>query len=153
MGELRVITFSAMVLDVATGFAGAIKCGSVQSGRMREGLWHKAGFVGMIAMAYLLEFGAHVADLGVQVPAVSAVCVFVVLTETASILENLCVLNPAIAASPLGSVFGRDGEGGMQRAADEGGLLREVGDAGGLREADDKGALRGTDDGGGKSHG
>lgn len=116
MSELLVITLLAMVLDVATGFAGAVKCGSVQSGRMREGLWHKAGFVGMVAMAYLLEFGARVVDLGVSVPAVSAVCVFVVLTETASIVENLCVLNPAIAASPLGNVFGHGGEGGLQEA-------------------------------------
>lgn len=151
MSELLVITLLAMVLDVATGFAGAVKCGSVQSGRMREGLWHKAGFVGMIAMAYLLEFGARVVDLGISIPAVSAVCVFVVLTEAASIMENLCVLNPTVAASPLGSVFGRSGEGELQKTVGEGGF-QGAAYVGGSRGADGKDALWETGDGGAYSH-
>ena len=107
-----------MVLDVATGLAGAVKTGTVQSGKMREGLWHKAGFVGMIACAYLLEYVANVADLGVSVPAVSAVCVFVVVTEAVSVVENLCVLNPQIADSPVGKMFGERDGGGERHGQD-----------------------------------
>jgi len=40
-----------MVLDVLTGFAGAAKSKAVESGKMREGLWHKAGFFGLVALA------------------------------------------------------------------------------------------------------
>lgn len=105
MTELLIVTASAMLLDVATGFAAALKTGTVKSGKMREGLWHKAGFVGMIAAGFLLEHGAAIADLGVGIPATAAACVWVVMTEAVSILENLCVLNPAIADSPLGKVF------------------------------------------------
>lgn len=108
MTQILIVTLCAMALDVLTGFAGAVKNNDVRSAKMRDGLWHKSGFVGLIAMAYLLEYGASIADLGISVPAVSAVCVFVIVTEAASILENLCVLNPAIKDSPIGGIFGKD---------------------------------------------
>lgn len=105
MAELLIVTCLAMLLDVATGVAGAVKTNELASGRMREGLWHKAGFCGLIAAAYLFEFAAGHADLGISIPATGAVCVWIVVTEAVSILENLCVINPQIAASPLGKVF------------------------------------------------
>ncbi len=98
-----------MALDVATGFAAAAKDGAIESGKMREGLWHKAGFFGLIGLAAVWETGsvwlnAEVSGIGVAVPelpAVGAVCTFVVATEIVSILENLCVLNPDIASLPV----------------------------------------------------
>lgn len=98
-----------MALDVATGFAAAAKDGAIESGKMREGLWHKAGFFGLIGLAAVWETGsvwlnAEVSGIGVAVPelpAVGAVCPFVVATEIVSILENLCVLNPDIASLPV----------------------------------------------------
>lgn len=98
-----------MVLDVLTGFAGAAKSKAVESGKMREGLWHKAGFFGLVALAWVYEVAAmwmnfEVSGLGVSVPelpAVGAACVFIVATEVVSILENLCVLNPDIAQLPV----------------------------------------------------
>lgn len=98
-----------MVLDIATGFAGAAKDKAVESGKMREGVWHKAGFFGLIALAAIWEIGSawlnvEAAGAGLSVPelpAVGAVCTFVVAIEVVSILENLCVLNPDIAALPV----------------------------------------------------
>lgn len=100
-----------MILDILTGFAGAVKTKSIESGKMREGLWHKAGFFGLIALAFAYEVAAiwmnfEVADLGLgvtvpELPAVAAVCVFVFATEAVSICENLCTLNPAIAQLPV----------------------------------------------------
>ena len=98
-----------MLLDMLTGFAGAAKDKAVESGKMREGLWHKAGFFGLIGLAAAWEVGSvwlnlEVSGIGVTVPvlpAVGAVCTFVVATEIVSILENLCVLNPDIASLPV----------------------------------------------------
>lgn len=105
------VAFAMMVLDIATGLAGAAKEGDINSGKMREGLWHKAGYFGLIALAAAYEVAAvwinfEVADLGIgmtvpEIPAVTAVCAFVVLTEVVSIVENLCVLNPDIAKLPV----------------------------------------------------
>lgn len=119
MTDLLTVTFLAMVLDVALGFAGAVKTGTVKSGKMREGLWHKAGFVGLVAVAFLLEyFIAHVDASSITVPyiveacnalaaipLVLAACVWVILTEAVSVVENLCVLNPEIEKSPIGRIF------------------------------------------------
>lgn len=98
-----------MVLDILTGFGGAAKDKTIESGKMREGLWHKVGFFGLIGLAAVWEIGsvwlnAEVADIGAavpQIPAVGAVCTFIAATEVVSILENLCVLNPAIAELPV----------------------------------------------------
>lgn len=105
------VAFAMMVLDIATGLAGAAKEGDINSGKMREGLWHKAGYFGLIALAAAYEVATvwinfEVADLGIgmtapEIPAVTAVCAFVVLTEVVSIVENLCVLNPDIAKLPV----------------------------------------------------
>lgn len=123
MEELLIVTALAMVLDVATGLAGAVKAGDVQSGKMREGLWHKAGFVGLVAMAAILEYlVTHIPITGVEIPyivdlcaalaslpLVLASCLWIIVTEAASIIENLCVLSPAIADSPIGRIFAEHG--------------------------------------------
>lgn len=100
-----------MVLDIISGLAGAAKESVIQSGKMREGLWHKAGYFGLIALAAAYEVATvwinfEVAELGIgmtapEIPAVTAVCAFIVLTEVVSIVENLCVLNPDIAKLPV----------------------------------------------------
>lgn len=96
-----------ILLDIAFGFAGAVKMRDVQSSKLRDGLWHKAGFVGLIALAFVIEYAARYADLGFEVPSVLAVCGYVILTETVSVFENLCVLNPGLVESPLGILLSR----------------------------------------------
>lgn len=102
-----------MAMDMLTGFAGALKAGEVMSGKMREGLWHKVGFMGLILLTILYEYAmrainaameaAGAADTLVmpELPAVAVVCGIVVLIEVVSILENLVALNPAIGRLPF----------------------------------------------------
>lgn len=111
--QVLAITGVLIVLDVVVGFAGAVKRHDVRSSKLRDGLWHKAGFVGLIALAYVIEYAAAFADLGFEVPTVLAVCAYVMVTEIASVFENLCVLNPELVSSPLGRVF-------RERGKDEG---------------------------------
>ncbi|MCI9129988.1 MAG: phage holin family protein [Eggerthellaceae bacterium] len=103
--HVLLITGVMIVLDVVFGFAGAIKQKDVQSSKLRDGLWHKAGFVGLIALAYVIQYTAQHAELGFDVPSVMAVCVYVIVTEIVSVFENLCVLNPNLVDSPLGAIF------------------------------------------------
>lgn len=100
-----------MLLDIITGFAGAAKNGVIESGKMREGLWHKAGFVGLVILAIIWEivvlwinFDAVAKGSGMIVPefpAVSVVCAFIAIIELISVCENLCTLNPQIATLPF----------------------------------------------------
>lgn len=103
--DLLIVTFIMIVLDVVLGFAGAVKEKNVQSVKLREGLWHKAGFIGLIALGFVLQYAATIANLGYDIPAVDVICIYVILTEAVSAVENLCVLNPNLINSPLGSIF------------------------------------------------
>ena len=103
---LLVVAFVCMILDIITGLIKGAATNSLDSQKMREGLWHKAGFVGLIALSYVLQIAQGFADLGIDIPAITAVCIFVVLTEAVSIIENLCEINPDIKDSPIGRLFG-----------------------------------------------
>lgn len=105
--HVLIITAVMIVLDVVVGFAGAVRNKDVQSAKLRDGLWHKAGFVGLIALAYVIQYATLYADLGFEIPTVAAVCVYVIVTEIVSVFENLCVLNPQLVNSPLGAMFAK----------------------------------------------
>lgn len=103
--EVLIITLILIILDLITGFVGAIKEKDVKSEKMRQGLWHKSGFIGLIVLAYIVEYASYRLDLGFEVPTVLAVCIYIIVTEAISIFENLCVLNPQLVNSPLGTIF------------------------------------------------
>lgn len=109
--EPMVIVVIMMALDMISGFAGAAKNKCIKSEKMRQGLWHKAGFCGIIILAWAYEFAAQYmnfeaskADIGIampEIPAVTAICCFIFATEVISIIENLCELNENIEKLPF----------------------------------------------------
>lgn len=69
--------------DVLTGFIQAIINNEVQSKVMREGLLHKT-------LIIIIVFLSFVASLTFNISLISkAVCIYVIVMETMSILENL----------------------------------------------------------------
>lgn len=99
------ITCIFIIFDILTGIAGGIKEKSLNSTALREGLWHKSGFIGLILLAYILEVASLYIDLGFEIPSIAVICVYIIITECVSTFENLCILNPEIANSPLGQIF------------------------------------------------
>lgn len=109
-GEAVALALALMAFDVVSGFAKACKAGDVSSTVMREGAWHKAGFVGLVFLAAVIQWllAAVPVPSGVTVPEVPLIvmtCAYVAVTEAVSIFENLCSLNPDIAKSPVGKVM------------------------------------------------
>lgn len=105
------ITVAFIALDVVSGIAKGAKLGQLSSSKMREGIWHKAGYVLIIALAVLIEVGSKHIDLGFTVPLVVPACVYIILSEIMSIFENATVLNPEIGGSGLSKLF-NVGKGG-----------------------------------------
>lgn len=69
--------------DVVTGFIQAIINNEVQSKVMREGLLHKS-------LIIIIVFLSFVASLTFNISLISkAVCIYVIVMETMSIVENL----------------------------------------------------------------
>lgn len=98
-----------MAFDVLTGLLGALVRHSFSSTKMREGLGHKVMLVLAVVLAFLVQgFAGHVADLGFSVPLILPACVYIVLMEVASVLENIALAYPELADSPLFRLFNHE---------------------------------------------
>lgn len=94
-----------IVMDLATGIMQAVANKTLDSTKMRAGLWHKCGFIMAVILAALVEWAMQFIDLGFPLPLFVPVCVFIILTEIVSIFENVCKLSPELANSKLAQLF------------------------------------------------
>ena len=93
-----------MLFDLVSGFVAAVINKEVSSSKMREGLAHKMVLLLFIALSLAVEvLSLHVADFGCVT--VYAVCVFIIVMEVASILENLCRAYPELRDTKLMRIF------------------------------------------------
>lgn len=83
--------------DVLTGWLKALSTGTLDSSIMRKGLFHKVGEELAMAFGYLCEFCFPLAGVPMQIPIASGIGVYIVLMETASIVENIAIMNPQLA--------------------------------------------------------
>lgn len=82
------ITIGFSVLDVLTGYIGAMVKKNVSSSKMRKGLLKKAIQVVVIAAAFLMQWGQTLVDIGLKIPVLTITCLFMIWMEFTSILEN-----------------------------------------------------------------
>lgn len=94
-----------VALDVVFGFAGAVVNKEVSSQKMREGVGHKLGIIGAIALAMVVEACCDYVDLGIDVPVVGATAAYLVLMEAWSVCENLVKMNPELESLPVFSLI------------------------------------------------
>lgn len=101
------ITGAFMAMDIVSGLLKAFKEKSYTSSIMREGLYHKCGFILCILLGYMVEYAQVYFDLGVTIPVASAVCTYIILNECGSIIENIGAINPAIIPEKIKTYFGK----------------------------------------------
>lgn len=99
-----------MMLDIVSGFTQAVVNKCVDSSKMKQGLWHKCGFLLAIIFGWLCECSMIYIDLGFSLPIQNAVCAFIILTEIVSILENLGKISPELSDKKFMSIFNRKAE-------------------------------------------
>lgn len=93
-----IIVLGFIVFDVVTGLIKAGYNGNYNSAIMRHGGFHKSMEVMAMAVAYFVEYAIVYINIGVDVPAVPAVTVYICIMELISILENICAVNPQMCA-------------------------------------------------------
>lgn len=93
-----IIVLGFIVFDVVTGLIKAGYNGNYNSAIMRQGGFHKSMEVMALAVAYFVEYAIVYINIGVDVPAVPAVTVYICIMELISILENICAVNPQMCA-------------------------------------------------------
>lgn len=111
-----------MILDVMSGFGAALIRGEVSSTKMREGLGHKAMLVLMVAVAIVLQAATlHIGDMGWSFPLIVPCCVYIIVMELSSIMENASGAYPALAGTPLMRLFERVGDAASGDGGEGGG--------------------------------
>lgn len=93
-----IIVLGFIVFDVVTGLIKAGYNGNYNSAIMRQGGFHKSMEVMAMAVAYFVEYAISYINIGVDVPAVPAVTVYICIMELISILENICAVNHQMCA-------------------------------------------------------
>ena len=94
-----------MLIDFATGFLNAIMKKQVSSSIMRSGLAHKGAYLLILAAGWIIDFESHSINLGFQAPVFIPLVIAISLIEITSIMENVTLINPGIANSPIFSIF------------------------------------------------
>lgn len=93
-----IVVLGFIVFDVVTGLIKAGYNGNYNSAIMRQGGFHKSMEVMAMAVAYFVEYAIVYINIGVDVPAVPVVTVYICIMELISILENICAVNPQMCA-------------------------------------------------------
>lgn len=102
---LYLITGAFILLDFITGIVKGFVSKQFTSTIMRQGLFHKAGSLLVILFGALVDYAQSYIDLGVSIPVASTICLYIILMEIGSIIENVCVINPRIIPDKLQGFF------------------------------------------------
>lgn len=99
------ITCLFMLLDIITGFTQALYNKRISSTKMKDGLFHKCGFVLAIVLAGLCEYASEFLGIGINIPLMNATCVIIIAIEVVSNVENVCKLSPELANTKFPQLF------------------------------------------------
>lgn len=101
------ITAAFVLMDIITGVIKAFKEKNYNSTVMREGLFHKAGSILVIVLGEMVDYAQTLMDLGFSVEISVGLCVYIIIMEIGSIIENVHVINPDLLPSELTKYFGK----------------------------------------------
>lgn len=100
-----ILALALMLIDIITGVFKALKNGTFKSSIMREGLWHKLGFIMAIFVIALLQVflaanqlpdGFVLENIIMDAPYCLVICIYIIGVEIGSIWENLSEINPKL---------------------------------------------------------
>lgn len=102
---LPIVVTLFILLDVITGIAKAVVTKELCSEKLREGAFHKFSFIILICLAYLIDYSVAYVDLELPFLLVNPVCVYIVITEVISVVENVAQINPDLQGTKLLDLF------------------------------------------------
>ena len=100
-----VITGIFIATDYLTGVVKAVEKNELSSEAMRSGLFHKFAYVVIVFLGYIIDYAQTIFYIGFEAPISESVCVFIILIEISSIIENCVVINPELQNTKIGNIF------------------------------------------------
>ena len=91
-----IIVCCFILFDIITGIIKALYKDGLNSTYLRQGLFHKLSEILAVFGCYLLEYACEYIDIGIDLPILSAITVYISVMELVSIIENLCEVNPKL---------------------------------------------------------
>ena len=82
--------------DLATGIISALKEHNLQSSKLRDGIFKKAGFLICYFLALMIDLYGSEIGFHLNVELLPVVLGFVCLTETISVIENLAKITDIV---------------------------------------------------------
>ena len=95
--HIILIVLIFILLDIISGVSQAVKNHTLSSTVMRDGIYHKLGYILILTLAATCEFATSHIDLGFDAPIILPCAIMISTTEILSIIENIERLNPELA--------------------------------------------------------
>lgn len=89
-----IVSVAFIAFDVLTGWLKAYITATINSSIMRTGLLRKIGELLAELFGYMCQYSLPLIGLNISVPFAGAIATYIVLMETASVIENICAMNP-----------------------------------------------------------
>lgn len=107
MGALYsvIIALFFNAIDIISGVISAVKNKSLESSKLRDGLFKKIGFIICYLVAWLIDTQGYRIGFNVGVDVLPIIILYVCTTELVSIIENICNINPDILPNKLLEIF------------------------------------------------
>lgn len=100
-----VIVLLFIALDFITGIVMSVKNSNFNSSVMRDGLFNKFGEIVIVAVGSLIDYGQSFLDMGFSVPVLESICVYIILMEIGSILENVSRINKNLVPEKIREIL------------------------------------------------
>lgn len=104
-----------IVLDIATGISQAVFNKTMDSKILRTGMFHKLSYIFAIVLALSLEYTCQYLELGFDCAIFVPLAIYIIVTESVSILENITRINPDLLESPIFKIL----SGNQKRRTDD----------------------------------
>ena len=90
------VTLGFILFDIISGIIKAIYKEGLNSTVLRQGLFHKLSEVLAVGGSWLLEYAIAYVNLGISLPLINVVSIYICIMELISIIENICAINPKL---------------------------------------------------------
>lgn len=102
--EYIIAVLIMIIADFVTGFLKAVKAGNIKSAVMKEGLISKVGEIVVMVLMYVIDIGAPLIGITINLLLVQVIGIYICIMELASVIENIGAINPALSKK-LSNIF------------------------------------------------
>lgn len=99
------VALSFNVLDLITGFISAVYNKKIMSSKLRDGLFKKVGFIICYILGFMVDTEGQLIGLNIGVKILPIIILGSVLTEIASLVENIAKINSKAIPDKIKEIF------------------------------------------------